>query len=306
MDLFGDVSVIGTPLKIFAVDLLLSGDNAVVIALACRSLPPRHARNAAILGTVAAILLRVFLTTVATLIMQVAMIKLLGALALLVIAVKLLLTEDHDEHSPIQARNDLFSAIAVIVIADLVMSIDNVVAVAAAAQGDVGYLLLGLALSIPLLIYGSLVIARYLNTHPILVQAGGALLGWLAGDIAVSDPLIAEWMNSQAFGLQALAPPLLAGFVVLHARIMRQERRMRPGDVAAISTETPITPMAASVPVVEPEPEPVAETLSAEEEINSQKTINGVLMLILVGVPVLFVASLIAGIIYIINAARQF
>ncbi|HTH15383.1 MAG TPA: YjbE family putative metal transport protein [Magnetospirillum sp.] len=329
MDLFGDVSFIGTPLKIFLVDLLLSGDNAVVIALACRSLPPRHARNAAILGTVVAILLRLLLTSVAAAVLQVPYLKLLGAIALVVIAVKLILAEEDDAGAKVAARDDLFSAIGVIVVADAVMSIDNVVAVAAAAQGDIGYLLLGLGLSIPLLVFGSLIIARMLNRYPVLISGGGAVLGWMAGDIAVSDPAIAEWIGSQSFGLAALAPALGALFVLLHARIIERERQQEgvalvPAGGALLHELAEAMPFSAGpepapVPVVELEPAAVAapqadpqpeeaessEAAAADTAERGRGIADSVLLVGMIGVPIAFVATLLWGIIHIVSAARQ-
>lgn len=223
-----DFAFFGMSLKVFLIDLLLSGDNAVVIALACRSLPLRQARKAILFGTAAAILIRVYLATVVAYLLGVPGLKLAGALALLVIAVKLLVEEEgerraHDEGTAKQSL-DLIGAIMLIVIADLVMSLDNVVALAAAAQGSMLILAGGLLLSIPLLMYGSIFVAALLRRYPWLITAGGALLGWVAGGIAVSDPLIANWVNSQAPALAVAMPLLGAVFVLLESRVVEADR----------------------------------------------------------------------------------
>lgn len=218
----------GVVFQIFVLDLLLSGDNALIIALACRSLPSDLRRRAIMLGTVFAIGLRVILTGIVSFLLQVPLLKMLGALLLLVIAIKLLLPEkDQDGVNGLGrggADSRLLSAVMVVVSADLAMSLDNVVALAAVAQGNIIFLVLGLLLSMPLLMYGSLLINRWLDENPLLIPAGSALLGWIAGQLAVSDPLIADWVNTQAPALSVVVPLLCAAFVLLESRIIRQQR----------------------------------------------------------------------------------
>ncbi|PXX47971.1 YjbE family putative metal transport protein [Aquitalea magnusonii] len=224
MELDGLMHALGMTLQVFFLDLILSGDNALVIAVACRSLPPHLMRKAVLLGTGFAILLRVLLTTVVGFLLQVPLLKLLGAALLISIAIKLLLGDDDGESLPGSAADSrqLWSAVSVVVMADLVLSLDNVVALAAAAQGSVLYLILGLLFSVPLLMYGSLFIARLLNDMPLLIPLGGALLGWVAGQIAVSDPLLADWVNTQAPALQVVVPLLCVVFVLVESRIIRE------------------------------------------------------------------------------------
>lgn len=224
MELDGLMHALGMTLQVFFLDLILSGDNALVIAVACRSLPPQLMRKAVLLGTGFAILLRVLLTTVVGFLLQVPLLKLLGAALLISIAIKLLLGDDDGESLPGSAADSrqLWSAVSVVVMADLVLSLDNVVALAAAAQGSVLYLILGLLFSVPLLMYGSLFIARLLNDMPLLIPLGGALLGWVAGQIAVSDPLLADWVNTQAPALQVVVPLLCVVFVLVESRIIRE------------------------------------------------------------------------------------
>ena len=230
MSFDGNFYFLGTTLKIFFVDLLLSGDNAVVIALACRSLPANQIRKAILFGTSAAILLRIYFTTVVAYLLDLPSLKLIGAAALIVIAIKLI--GDEDKQSAAAKSDggdgkqipDLWTAVFVIVISDVILSLDNVVALAAVAKGSILFLGLGLALSIPLLMWGSLFVAALLKRYPVIVKAGGALLGWIAGDIGVSDPMIADWMNSQAPALVIAMPLFGAIFVLLESRIIEDER----------------------------------------------------------------------------------
>jgi len=235
MDFGGDISFLGTSLKVFFIDLLLSGDNAVVIALACRALPRHQMRKAMLVGIVAAVLLRVYLTTVVSFLLDVPCLKLVGSLALIIIAIKLMVDEDEgqqggnaDAAGADSRKQDLWGTIVVIVLADLTMSIDNVVGLAAVAQGSIIYLALGLLLSIPLLMYGSVFVMALLKRYPWLIAAGGALLGWIAGDIAMSDPLIADWVNTQAPALTVFMPVLGALFVLLESRIVQRDRLLAP------------------------------------------------------------------------------
>jgi YjbE family integral membrane protein len=224
----GSLSAVLTPvLQICLIDLLLAGDNAVVIALACRGLPPRLWRQAVWVGTAAALVLRIALTAAAALILNVPFLKLVGAALLLVIAVQLVVEERHDDLDTAARQQDLWKAVATILVADTVMSLDNVLAVAAASRGSLWLLALGLALSVPILIFGSVAVARMLQRFPILIPAGGALLGWVAGDTAVSDPAIAPWIDREAWLLSQLAAPIGAAYVLIHGRLGRRWRSRR-------------------------------------------------------------------------------
>jgi len=175
--------------KIIWFNVLLSGDNALVIALACRGLEPRHRLWGMILGAGAAVLLRIIFTGIVASLMELPYLKLVGGLALIVIAAKLLVPEQEDEDG-VESASHLWAAIQIVVIADIVMSLDNVIAVAAAANGSVPLLILGLAISIPLIVAGAALIMALLSRLPILVWAGAALLGWIAGDVIATDPAI--------------------------------------------------------------------------------------------------------------------
>src|SRR5437660_4291161 len=175
--------------KIIWINVLLSGDNALVIALACRGLDPKQRLWGMIFGAGAAVVLRIIFTGIVATLMNLPYLKLVGGLALLVIAAKLLVPEEKDEGG-VESAAHLWAAIQIVVIADIVMSLDNVIAVAAAANGSMPLLILGLAISIPLIVAGAALIMALLNKLPILVWAGAALLGWIAGDVIATDPAI--------------------------------------------------------------------------------------------------------------------
>jgi YjbE family integral membrane protein len=173
--------------QIIWIDLLLSGDNAVVIALACRSLPERQRRWGILLGTGAAIGLRIFFALIISQVMQVPFLMSLGGILLLWIAVKLLKGEETGGHD-VAASEKLWQAVRTIAMADAVMSLDNVVAISAASQGDYWLFIFGLAFSIPLIIAGATVISEIVRRFPIFVWAGAGLLGWIAGEMLSKDP----------------------------------------------------------------------------------------------------------------------
>src|SRR5256714_8696974 len=175
--------------KIIWINVLLSGDNALVIALACRGLERRHRLWGMILGAGAAVILRISFTGIVASLMELPYLKLVGGLALLVIAAKLLVPEQEDEDS-VQSASHLWAAIQIVVVADIVMSLDNVIAVAAAANGSVPLLILGLAISVPLIVAGAALIMALLTRVPALGWAGAGLLGWIAGDVIATDPVI--------------------------------------------------------------------------------------------------------------------
>ena len=185
-------------LRIIFVNLLLSGDNAVVIAMACRGLPSPQRRWGLIAGAGVAVLLRVVLVGALAVLMLLPYFKLLGGAALLLIAAKLLVPEEAADDE-IHAAAQLWRAIAIIAVADIVMSIDNMVAIAAIAQGNVLLLVLGLAISIPLIVAGAAMVMALLDRLPILLWAGTALLGWIAGGLIVADPALSGRLAA-AFG----------------------------------------------------------------------------------------------------------
>ncbi len=181
-------------LQIIWIDLLLSGDNAVVIAMACRSLPPQQRKLGMVLGAGTAVALRIVLAILVTELLGVPYLKIVGGLLLLWIAVKLVLS-DEDGHGEIRTSDNLWRAVRTIAIADVVMSLDNVVAIAAAARGHFELFIFGLLLSIPLIMIGSTLIMSLIQRFPIFVWAGAALLGWIAGEMVVADPVVLTWLS---------------------------------------------------------------------------------------------------------------
>ncbi len=198
--------------QIIVVNILLSGDNAVVIALACRNLSPRQRRQGIFWGVFGAIGLRIVLTFFAMSLLSNPYLKLIGSALLIWIAIKLIAEDDDGEHK-VKASDRLLGAVWTIIVADLVMSLDNVMGVAAAAKGSMPLIVFGLVVSIPIVVVGSQVIMRLIQRFPILVVAGGGLLGFIAGEMAVSDPAIAPWLAAHAAKYLWLAP--IVGVIVV-------------------------------------------------------------------------------------------
>jgi YjbE family integral membrane protein len=206
--------------EIIIVNIILSGDNAVVIALAARHLPRKQQKAAIFWGSAAAIVLRVVLTLFAVQLLQFPYLKLVGAGLLIWIGAKLLLPEEEDGEGITGEGKGLFGAIRTILIADLVMSLDNVIAVAAAAEtgpvhGRVVLLILGLGLSIPLIIVGSQLLLKLMERWPIIITLGAALLGFVAGEMACTDPAIDEWFHSHFGHLDYVVSAFFAILVVV-------------------------------------------------------------------------------------------
>jgi YjbE family integral membrane protein len=201
-------------LQIIGVNIVLSGDNAVVIALAARSLPAHQQKAAVLWGSGAAVVMRIVLTIVAVEMLKWPYLKLVGAVLLIWIAVKLLIPEDEGE-GDIATSDNLIAAVKTILIADLVMSLDNVIAVAAAAKGSLTLLILGLAISIPMVVFGSTMLLKLMGRFPVIITIGAALLGWVAGEMAVTDPLIKEWVDANMHWLHWVVPAAGAVLVVV-------------------------------------------------------------------------------------------
>ncbi|MFZ0624397.1 MAG: TerC family protein [Pseudolabrys sp.] len=215
-------------LQIMGINILLSGDNAVVIALAVRALPPRERFWGMVLGAgAAAVLLIVFTGIVATL-MKLPYLKLAGGLALFWVAIKLVSPQAHDSEDTPEAVEDLWRAVRVVVVANIVMSLDNVIAVAAAAKGNYVLLGLGLAVSIPVVIAGSALFLAIIERFPIVVWGGGALLGWIAGGLLPEDPIIAEhFSEATAETLEVVCGIAGAIIVVLVGLYLVKSRRVQ-------------------------------------------------------------------------------
>jgi len=210
---FNDSEWWGALGAVITINVLLSGDNAVVIALACRDLPAEQQRRAMLGGVALAVALRLALTVLAVYLLTLPAVKLVGAILLLWIAIKLLLPEG-EGNDGLGANGSAWAAIRIIVLADLVMSFDNVLAVAAAADGDWWLLAIGLAVSMPVIIYGSRLIIRLIARYPLVVTFGAALLGYLAGEMLLGEPLLASPVVERLQWLHDWLPPLLALTVV--------------------------------------------------------------------------------------------
>mgnify|MGYP003605843031 CR=1 FL=1 len=176
--------------KIVWIDIILSGDNAVVIALATRGLPAEQQKKAVMFGSGAAVLLRVALTVIAAKLMQLPFVEVIGGLLLLWIGMGLLKSEDDAAGSGSAVKQGMLAAVRTILLADFVMSLDNVIAVAAAAGGNVLLLILGLAISIPLVVFGSTLMIKLMARFPIIVTLGAALIGWVAGETITNDHVL--------------------------------------------------------------------------------------------------------------------
>jgi len=185
--------------QIILIDILLGGDNAVVIALACRGLPPQQRKMGIIYGTAGAIVLRVILIAFALALLAIPYLKIVGGLLLLWIGVKLLLPQDdHDEHGNIQSSDKLWGAVKTVIIADLVMSVDNVLAIAGAAQGagqhQLPLVIFGLLVSIPIIVAGSQIVLKLMDRFPVIITLGAMLLGWIAGQMMYGDPAVKAYV----------------------------------------------------------------------------------------------------------------
>jgi YjbE family integral membrane protein len=218
-------------LQIIYINILLSGDNAVVIALACRNLPPRQRRWGVIWGAAGAVVLRIILTIFAVKLLALPWLEALGGLLLLWIGIKLIVEEEGEDPS-VEVSERLWSAVRTVIIADLVMSVDNVLGVAAAARGSVLLLVFGLVVSIPLVIAGSQIILKLIERFPVIIIAGGGLLGWIAGGLLVEDAALAPWIHANAAWLD-WAGPLAGVVIVIGGAQWHKARHRRTVDEAA-------------------------------------------------------------------------
>lgn len=285
MDLGADLSWFGTSLKIFLIDILLSGDNALLIALACRSLPAQQVRKAVMLGAAGAVFFRLVIAALAGTLMAIPLLKIGGGLLLAVISINLLAGEyrrrregDREvELDPSLGQGGgLLGAALVILIADAIMSLDNVVALAAVSEGHLSLLVGGVLLSVPLIFFGSFVMAEAMKHIPALTFIGTAFLGWIAGSLIVTDPLWSGWVAANAEALFVLVPPAAAIFVLANARFTADARTALEGKrqaplpkrariVPAVATPAPVAvavPVAVAAPVsaaaAAPVPAPMA------------------------------------------------
>src|SRR6478735_6891498 len=210
-------------LKIVWINIILSGDNAVVIAMAARSLPPQQQRTAVLFGSGAAVVLRILLTVVAAKLLALPYLQIIGGLLLLWIGTQLLSGEEEGDGED-KEYGSMLAAVRTILLADLVMSLDNVIAVAAAAQGSMVLLILGLAISIPLVVFGSTLMIKLMERFPIIVMLGAALIGWVAGETIVSDTILRDVLVAKPW-LHYAAAVAGAVFVVAVGRWLQKRAR---------------------------------------------------------------------------------
>lgn len=220
--------------QIIMIDILLGGDNAVVIALACRNLPPKQRNLGIIYGTAGAIVLRVILIAFALALLAVPYLKLVGAVLLLWIGVKLLQPEGHDDHN-ISSSDKLWGAVKTVIIADLVMSVDNVLATAGAAQGageghQLPLVIFGLLVSIPIIVWGSTFVLKLMERFPIVITLGAMLLGWIAGQMAWTDPAVKGYLPES--GLWSYGAAIGGALLVLAIGKFLQSRQQPPASAA--------------------------------------------------------------------------
>ncbi|HVV81122.1 MAG TPA: TerC family protein [Pseudolabrys sp.] len=204
-------------LQVIWINILLSGDNAVVIALACRGLPPRERMWGMVIGAGFASVLLIVFTVVISKLLTLPYLMLVGSIALLWIAIKLLAPQGHDQEDTPEATSDLWRAVRLVVIADIVMSLDNVVAVAAIAKGEYLLLTIGLAVSIPMVIAGSAIIMALLERFPILVWGGAGILGWVAGEIFSEDPVVHGFFHGMGIENFEIPAEIIGCLIVLAA-----------------------------------------------------------------------------------------
>jgi YjbE family integral membrane protein len=218
--------------QIIMIDILLGGDNAVVIALACRKLPPKQRTLGILWGTAGAIVLRVILIFFALTLLAIPYLKIVGAILLIWIGIKLLLPEDDDAHGNIGSSDKLWSAVKTVIVADLVMSVDNVIAVAGAAESAGGdhkmpLVIFGLLVSIPIIVWGSQLVIKLMDRFPLIITIGGMLLGWIAGTMAVTDPAVAGWFRAQIPHASYIFGAAGALFVLLVGLALQRRARAR-------------------------------------------------------------------------------
>lgn len=211
-------------LQIIAIDIVLGGDNAVVIALACRRLPEHQRKLGIFWGVFGAIGLRVVLIFFALSLLAIPYLKIVGAMLLLWIGVKLLQPESEGEHE-VDASTTLIGAIKTIIVADAVMSLDNVIAIAGAAKDEMGLVIFGLVISVPIIVWGSQLVMKLMERFPITIAIGAGLLGWIAGDMLVSDVVTKEWVDSQAKYLHWVAPAVGAVIVIAMGKVLANMKK---------------------------------------------------------------------------------
>ena len=219
--------------QIMLINVVLSGDNAVVIALACRRLSPAHQKQAFIWGSVGVVVLMIGLTACVVFLLSLPYLEIVGSLMLLWIGIKLLVAEEAEEEGKVEQKATLMAAIRTIIIADMIMSLDNVLAMAAAAKGHMWMLIVGLVVTVPIILFGSALLMKLMDRFPIFIMIGAALIGWVAGEMIISDPAIKDWIDANMSSLHTIAPIAGAVGVIAVGKILeRMASKKSAPDVA--------------------------------------------------------------------------
>ncbi len=222
-------------IQIMLINVVLSGDNAVVIALACRRLSPRHQKVAFIWGSVGVVILMVGLTGIVAYLLTLPYLEIAGSAMLMWIGIKLLVAEDEGDDGKVDQKATLGAAIRTIIIADMIMSLDNVLAMAAAAHGHLWMLTVGLVITVPVILFGSALLMKLMERFPIFVMIGAALIGWVAGEMVISDPAIKDWVDVNAAILHSVSPIFCAAFVIATGKILERTQAKRRREVVVTS-----------------------------------------------------------------------
>lgn len=223
-----DAALWGKLVEIIALNIVLSGDNAVVIALACRALPPEQRTKGIALGAGVAVVLRVIFTVLIASLLNMPFLHIIGSLLLIWIAVKLIVEDGESDEDSIAASSKLWKAVQTVAIADIVMSLDNVLAIAAVAKDSIPLLVAGLVISIPLIVLGASLITSLLTRFPVLVWAGAALLGWVAGEMFDSDPWLIARFGAETLHRFEYPAALIGALLVLGLGYLLKHRRPDP------------------------------------------------------------------------------
>jgi YjbE family integral membrane protein len=222
-------------LQIMLINVVLSGDNAVVIALACRKLSPAHQKQAFLWGSIGVVVLMVVLTIFVVFLLSLPYLEIAGSALLLWIGVKLLVAEDEGDDGKVEQKSTLMAAIRTIIIADMVMSLDNVLAMAAAAHGHTWMLIAGLVITVPVILFGSALLMKLMERFPVVVMIGAALIGWVAGEMVISDPAIKDWVDANAPFLHTVSPIVCAALVIVAGKLLERTHAKRRAETVAAS-----------------------------------------------------------------------
>src|SRR5258708_12580842 len=219
-------------MQIMLINVVLSGDNAVVIALAGGRLSPAHEKQAFVWGSAGVVVLMVGLTACVVFLLSLPYLEIVGSLLLLWIGIKLLIAEDEADEGVVQQKSTLGAAIRTIIIADIIMSLDNVLAMAGAAKGHMWMLIAGLVITVPVILFASAILLKLISRFPSFSPIGAALIGWVAGEMIISDPALKEWIDANAPALHLASPIFCASLVIVVGRVMEHLSTRKTANIA--------------------------------------------------------------------------